>query len=376
MTSPMKPRLINISPRTPSSKRRSSQTAGNSPEENHRALVSAFSPDTPPETPDVANWSEANDDPTSLYDNKGGLDRFHAKIRYPITPPSSRIPTPFEDIFSPAGRRKRSPWPSPTMTHLDSLSTWILQELELAMTDFPATSLRLRSPVIQRIRSANPGSLASGTSTRDRSATGPHSRYSPYNPLPGHLAKPQCSSDEDRAPHLHGNYHIPELDVTAIALRSVFPDARRPQLDSLQATYLALQYVLILPSSGLAAASATDTATLPSTSRAKHSRSSSIVSTVPAKARAMLGLEAPARSPVLFSPPVSSWFRASSPELDPETKSRLENVKLLLETSVRKILVEVQGKPLVKEDEALVRAVGQIVKLGEKGKRDAWTTMM
>ncbi|KAL8710212.1 MAG: hypothetical protein Q9220_005143 [cf. Caloplaca sp. 1 TL-2023] len=125
-----------------------------------------------------------------------------------------------------------------------------------------------------------------------------------------------------------------------------------------------------------AAVSAADAAASTSINGAKQSRSSSMVSTVPAKARAMLGLEPPVRSPVPFPPPVRSWFRASSPGVDLEIKSRLENVELLLETSIRKILVEIQGKPLAKGEEVLVRALGQIVKLGEKGKGDARTTMM
>lgn len=81
----------------------------------------------------------------------------------------------------------------------------------------------------------------------------------------------------------------------------------------------------------------------------------------------MLGLDSPVRSPTPLPPsPAMSWFRAQSPELDSEVKTRLENVELLLETSVRRVLDEVEERPLGESDEALVRAVGEVIKMGER----------
>ena len=69
-----------------------------------------------------------------------------------------------------------------------------------------------------------------------------------------------------------------------------------------------------------------------------------------------------------FPSPTRSWFRPHSPELDEGFKERLENVKVLLEAVVRKLLVEIEGRGLGEGDEALVRAVGEVVRMGE-GKR-------
>ncbi|KAL8945439.1 MAG: hypothetical protein Q9211_000042 [Gyalolechia sp. 1 TL-2023] len=243
------------------------------------------------------------------------------------------------------------------MTQLDALTAWILQELEVLLAEFPRTTLRLNSPVIERVRSATSiPSFPEGPAPH-RSSTAPHSRYSPFrSPL-----------EKDPAPQLNRALRNTQTNPAAFALRAVFPKARPHHLDSLHATYIALHYVISFPSKTFAAAPATDVApsrkTAPPSPR--RSRSSSVVSNVPAKARAMLGLESPTQLAPSSSPPTNSWFRASTPELDPEVKMRLENVEILLETSIRKILVEIEGRPLGKQDDALVKAVGEVIRLGE-----------
>ncbi|KAI4125312.1 MAG: hypothetical protein LQ338_004326 [Usnochroma carphineum] len=364
VTSPSKPRLITISPRTPTSKTNSLQPA--TPLECPLALVSAFSPDTPPETPDVANRIDADEDPTCRTVEKHGRGSLDTKICYPMTPPNSRVPTPFhkiDKVTSSSCFRKHPRWGRPTtMNQLDPSTAWILQELEVLLADFPMTALRRSSPVIQQIRFLTSGRpVAEKSSAWHTSSVAPHSRYSPYRPVTN-FSVSAPSPSQASAPQPSRS----RVERSAFALRIVFPSARPQHLDSLQATYLALHYVVNLPSLEFTTASASETAASPYTVSVKHSRSSSVVSTVPPKARAMLGFESPVQTPPSPPSPIKSWFRASTPELDPELKVRLENVELLLEASIRKILIEIGGRPLGKQDDALVRAVGEVVKMGEK----------
>ncbi|KAL8675235.1 MAG: hypothetical protein Q9168_000355 [Polycauliona sp. 1 TL-2023] len=297
-----------------------------------------------------------------------GLD---TKISYPFTPPISRIPTPlgiFDKITGPASpaclqdRSCRSP---PVMVRLDPSTAWILQELEMLLADFPIAALRLHSPVIKRLRATTLGVSVADT-PRHRSPRAPHSRYSPYRPLSSHPLSPQSSLHQDQSPSAIWSPSAPQAGPTAFALRTIFPQAGAHQLDALQATYLAYQFIVNLPSSDFAAASDSDAAAFPFTLSIKHSSSSSLVSNIPPKARAMLGLDSPVQSPIPFAPSAVSWYRATSPELDSDVKTRLENVELLLETSVRKILIEIEGRPLGKAGDSLVRAVGEVIKMGER----------
>ncbi|KAL8680621.1 MAG: hypothetical protein Q9186_003213 [Xanthomendoza sp. 1 TL-2023] len=247
------------------------------------------------------------------------------------------------------------------MTQLDPSTSWILQELEVLLASFPMRALRLSSPIIMRIRAATSDSPASDPSPRYRSSTAPHSRYSPYRPFSRNPISPQ-SPVQELLPSRPS-----QADPTAFALRTVFPQALTHHLDSLQATYLTLHYITSLPTSEFAAPPPPHTAASPLTSSTKHSRSRPIVSNVPAKARAMLGLDSQVRSPTpVPTSPATSWFRAHSPELDADVKSRLEAVEFLLETSIRRILVEIEGRAFGERDDALVRAVGEVVKMGER----------
>lgn len=363
VTSPSKPRLITISPRTPTPKTNSFQPATRF--ECRPALVSAFSPDTPPETPDVANRIDARENPTRPTVKRHGHRSLDSKIYHHINPPNSRVRTPL-GRFTPSSCFPNRPRCGPTMTQSDAATAWILQELEVLLADFPITALRLNSPVIERIRSVTSGPPAHDRNlARHRSSTAPHSRYSPNKPVVGFSATTP-SLRQDLASQVTQPSRNTNPDPTASALRTVFPSAHPHHLESLHATYIAFHYVINLPSSKFAAVSASESAASPYASSSKHSRSSSVVSNVPAKARAMLGLESAAQTLPLLPSPAKSWFRASTPELDPELIMRLENVELLLESSVRRILVDVEGRSLGKQDGALVRAVGEIVKIGER----------
>lgn len=360
VSSPSKPRLIIISPRTPTSKSRSLRPT--TPLECCAELVPAFNPDTPPKTPDAANRIKANEHPTYSMVGKYGYGSLDSKIGFPITPPNLRVPTP-SDEFTPSCLRKRPRWGQSTTAHYDPSTTWILQELEVLLADFPRTVLRIQSPVIQRIRSfiSNPP-IVERSPVGQQSATALHSRYSPHRPV----ANPGGSTRKaglDHPPQRTRASRNIQADPTMFALRTVFPRARSNHLDSLHATYLALHYVASLPSS---AASASDATASPFNTSREHSRSSSVVSNVPSKARAMLGLEPPVQISPLLPLAAKSRIRASSRELHPGLKARLEDVELVLETSVRKILVEIEGRSLATPNGALVRAVGEIIRMGEQ----------
>ncbi|KAL8762542.1 MAG: hypothetical protein Q9184_001450 [Pyrenodesmia sp. 2 TL-2023] len=252
------------------------------------------------------------------------------------------------------------------MTQSHAATAWILQELDVLLADFPIPALRLNSPVIECIRSMTSGPPAHDRNlARHRSSTAPHSRYSPNKPVVGFSATTP-SLRQDLASQVTQPSRNTYPDLTASALWTVFPSAHPHHLESLHATYIAFHYVINFSPSEFAAVSASESAASPCASSAKHFRSSSVVSNVPAKARVMLGLEPPAQTLPLLPSPARSWFRASTPELDPELRIRLENMELLLESSVRRILVDVEGRSLGKQDDALVRAVGEIVKIGER----------
>lgn len=358
MLSPSKARLITITPRTPSSKT-SSPT-------DRPALVSAFSPDTPSETPHVTNRNnEVNDIPTSPPGNEHVAAGLDTELDCPITPPSSIISTPCDEINSSACLRKHSRWVPSTMTQLDPLIAWILQELEVLLADFPRTTLRVNSPVIDGIRSSTLTPAISERPARNRSSTAPHSRYSLFRPVTYKIVGVQSPIERDPTPQSHRALRNTVPSQAALALRAVFPNARPHHLDSLHATFIALHFIIHFPSLKHISAPASDAAVSPDTASPKHSRSSSVASNIPAKARAMLGMDSPIPLSPLSPSPAKSWFRVSTPELDPEVKMRLENVEILLESSIRKILVEIEGRPLGKQDDALVRAVGEVIKLSE-----------
>ncbi|KAL8853452.1 MAG: hypothetical protein Q9221_001769 [Calogaya cf. arnoldii] len=343
-------------------------TQPTTPLNTQRALISAFSPDTPPETPDVADPSDEDARLTSHNVTEQPLVSLDAKITHPLTPPSSRIPTPFDNIdkitsSASACLQDHSCWVPPAMTQLDPLTGWILQELEVLLADFPLTALRLHSPVIKRLRAATSDVSIPDASPRHYASAAPHSRYSSYQPLSNHPMNP---FHRDRLPWVADPPPAIRADLTTFALRTIFPQARAHYLDSLQATYLALHFIVNIPSSDFAVASVSDIAASPFSTSMKHSRSSSLVSNIPAKARAMLGLDSPVRSSSPLASPAVSWYRVSSPELDSNVKSRLENVELLLKTSVRKIMVDIEGRPLARADDALVRAIGEVIKMGER----------
>ena len=86
---------------------------------------------------------------------------------------------------------------------------------------------------------------------------------------------------------------------------------------------------------------------------------------VPPKAQEMLGLKVHAESPRSET----SWLRPKIPERfdDDQSAERLKVLTVNLNQQFRKLLTEIHGRRLQTGDETLVRAVQEIIRLGESG---------
>ena len=155
---------------------------------------------------------------------------------------------------------------------------------------------------------------------------------------------------------------LPDSRPTMSALRIIFPQAPAALLDSLHATYLALNYISSLPTSP------STPSEHPSTLSSKSSIRS--FSSIPPKAIATLGIQTPH-----LSVKRTSWLRSTPPSAEGDTSSvnenmtalveRRQNVQISLRILVRGLLGEIEGRRLTKRDESLVRAVGEVVRCGE-----------
>jgi hypothetical protein len=292
-----------------------------------------------------------------------------ASFTAPITPPNSPI----------EWRGTTSRFSYPIFLHKDAGIVnhskkrcqpvgWILDELEFLVANFPLTRLQLDSPVIQHIRReliqstlADPRGTLSST---------PHSRYSTcsresmFRPLSSHPVGKSGVEGSTAAqvcrlciPRLCSSHFIhPPMIPILCALQTVFPHAASHTLDCVQATSYALSYVssvsvaYMLPSS---------------TAHASCSQPflSGTCSTVPSKAQEMLGLKMCPEA----SRPGTSWLRPKTPECRDNDRSgeRLESLSVSLNELFSDLLAEIGGKRLGTGDDALVRAVQEIVRLGE-----------
>lgn len=309
-------------------------------------------PHTPPSTPAFSE-SVVGLGIKSVIDKKHeeAYERIKAKPTWTQTPPSSnpsstgtvrRVPA---ETTPPV--RADTPRPAaPVQPQLSELTSWIITELEASIAETPQINLQLDSPVILQI------CLPAGQRRIPRKTpqTLPLSRYSNFNgPLYSH---PTNSSS--KFPMQAPSPNSPPAPPTNISMRSlhiIFPYASSQLLSSLQATYLALHYIATIhlpsPATRSPASSFIET----------NSPLSPKMSYIPAKARAMLGLEIPTTRPAL---PVS-WTR-------PETRAwreRIEELKCKLRSEVVRLIGTCEGSDLGR-NEALVRAVGEIVTFGQE----------
>lgn len=313
-------------------------------------------PHTPPPTP-ASSESVIGLGIESVVDRKydEAYERIKAKSTWTQTPPDSNPSSASTVRRVPPERappvRADTPRPTaPVQPQLSELTSWIITELEASFASIPQVTLQLESPAILQI------CLPAGQRKvpRQTPPTLPLGRYlSRHSNLNGPLSShpPRSSSEfhlEAASPRL---CPILTTDITMRPLRIIFPHASSRLLSSLQATYLALHYIstihLSLPPSCSSPFSCTET----------HSPSSPNLSYIPAKARAMLGLQTPTTRPGL----PASWTR-------PETRGwreRIEDLESKLRNDAVRLIRLCEGSDLGK-NEALVRAVGQIVRFGQE----------
>ena len=301
-------------------------------------------PDTPPPTPASSQSMVGFGIESAAADWKynEAYKRIKARPTWTQTPPSSnpsstgtvRRVAPERTPPLRAGTPKST---TSTQSELSELTSWIITELEASVASEPQVNLQLDSPVILQL------CLPAGQRRVPKKiiSTLPLSRYSNFNgPLSSH---PTHSSGRLS---LHVNSpQVSSLPFTTLIMRSlhdIFPHAASQVLSSLQAIYLALHYVAAIRQ--------------PSPSSCS-SPSSHSIPYIPSKARAMLGLQTPTTRPGL----PASWTR---PERQ-GWRTRIEDLECKLSNEAVRIVRICQGSPLGK-DESLVRAVGQVITLGQE----------
>lgn len=260
---------------------------------------------------------------------------------YPQTPPPTLLSSESQII---ADQPRLT---APVQPQLNKITSWIITELEASVITIPQINLQLNSPVILQIclpaeqRRVPRQTLPTLPLSRYLNFSGPISSHPTHPSLEFHLqaASPPFSPTE--ATNLR-------------SLRTVFPHASSQLLSSLQASYLALHYISTIRLPSPSSCSAACLYTEP------HSPLSPNMPYIPAKARAMLGLQTPTARPGL----PASWTR-------PETRGwreRIENLQCKLEREVVRFIRMCEGSDLGK-NEALVRAVGEIIDAGQGNAR-------
>ena len=310
-------------------------------------------PDTPPPTPASSKSMVGLGIESAAADWK--YDEAYRRIKtrptWTQTPPSSN-PSSTGTVRCVAPERTPPPragTPRPmasTQSQLSELTSWIITELEASVASEPQVKLQLDSPVILQL------CLPAGQRRVPKKtiSTLPLSRYSHFNgplsshpthssgKLPLHVTSPQVSS-------------TPVTNLTMRSLHDIFPHAASQVLSSLQAIYLALHYVAAIRQPSPSSCSSPSSHSMPY---------------IPSKARAMLGLQTPTTRPGL----PASWTR-------PETqgwRARIEDLECKLSSEAMRVVRICQGSHLGK-DESLVRAVGQVINLGQEGAhRSNWPT--
>lgn len=328
---------------------------------------------TPPEDPLIVPT-------TIMQDNQGhGLEELRrtseiskAILRAPITPPNSPIEWrgTASEFSYPKFLRNDSGIANHNMNRYQPAG-WILDELEFLVANFPWTRLQLDSPVIQHIRREFTQSTRSVVADpRDALTPMPHSCYSTHSrdsmlgPLSSHPVRQSGVEGLNAAQvcrlctrRLRSSHSIhPPSSPTLRALQAVFPHAASHTLDCVQATSYALAYV-----------SSVDVSYMLPLSMAHASCSQPFLSDpcyiVPVKAQETLG---PKMCPEA-SRPGTSWLRPKTLECRDNdiSRRRLESLSATLNELLRELLAEIDGRRLGTGDDALVRAVQEMIRLGE-----------
>lgn len=353
MTSPSKPQIITIP-------RRSCHNFPLPDESGHEVDLA---PTTPPETPIAVrtvqrprNWTDRPLEPAR---QQRVIGRTRGKSEGMISPPNS--PALMLHPVKPLQLDLSYQLP-PHSFHIARHQPldWMLDDLEFMAGGFPKTGLQLTSPVIRHLRMQRSGCSGeeSGPRSRISPSNAPHSRYSIFKPLSSHPVTPQGSPTSGRTLFQDQNSSLfdpihpkpSSINPTLYALQTIFPNAAFPVLECLQANYLALNYLsLICPTSK-------PNAPFLSTDL----KSPCNLSNVPPKARAMLGI---------LSDPSPTASRLHSQILEQggdRTSRRIRRLTVKLRDVIRHLLKDVSGRRMKVWDDAFLRAVGEMVRMGEE----------
>lgn len=326
-----------------------------------RSVSNPF-PVTPPETPatdqKVRNGIGNVPEQERTHRIKGNpSDKIKLCVTPPNTPFSSHCILECKGSDVSHGSSRSSIRTSLRQQPLD----WILDELEFTITNFPRLRLQLNSPVIQHLRLPDVDYFIEKWRERYASSPSklPHSRYSIFKSLSSHPATPQSA----QIPRDLQNYNLaafdslhpdPLTDPTVCALQTIFPNAELPALECLQATYLALNYLLLTQPPYF-----TRPSFLPSSPGEGYPLS---LSTVPPKAREMLDIQ----PPTSISQP-KTWFYPQTLESgDDGLRKRIDDLVARLRNMVGDLLGEFRKKKLGIYDNAFLTAVGEVIKMGEE----------
>ena len=357
--------------------------------EPHSQFNSSQKLGTPPDTPHESVGLDIPADRCPI--QSSNESSIHDRLQeYPYTPPTSRISTPQArstvrravPVTSTVSRPREARSPDTPYCYESNRVEYVVRELEGALNNYPTARLYLDSPIVNYIRLFSAASVSSPqTLCRTPLASAPHSRYSIFRPLSSHSLTPQ-SAPSYRGVQCHGNAatlrvspSLPSASCaspyfpnskdgsTNSALRIIFPRAPAALLDSLQATYIALNYISSEPSASPSSVSKCSSTPSPISSLRS-------VSSIPAKALATLGICTSGRP----SAASTSWLRSASPDHQAaamstneqrKLKERSEDLRINLRLLIRGLLGEIEGRRLSKKDESLVRAVGEVVRCGE-----------
>ena len=400
-TSPSKPRVISIPPRRVDAESSHGGSLSLSMS-NFQPGVSTFLPETPPQSPipsietpqppaaPLNGFAIDAVDTNKQARQHQAFNRIRSRTTWSTTPPSSTVatlwasetvrqdapPSPILPTF-PTISRPATPPPMPVRSDLklSELTTWIVTELETAMTGDISQTLQLDTPVIQQLR----------LPPKQRKIP----RQTPLNParssfsaIQGPLSSHSSPSNFAEPPHENSEWpslatkHMSAAPNAALSiLDRIFPLAPRPNLSHLLTTIVAHQFICTLQTPLVQQIAATKTSpfaarhsrkTFPPTATASHM--DGLPEHIPSKARAMLGLPPPSspKKPRDGRPPLPSFWRKVEKM---EWKDRIGKLEAELRRSVRRLVRELVGGNEWKSGErwldALVSAVGEAVMMEE-----------
>ena len=337
---PGRPRLVSVSRRPSTTNSPVELIKPSTPQQNPK-LVSAFSPDTPPETPEIHESTENLQHILTTTDSiQKILGTCITDLPQPITPPRSpsvssrgihlQTTDPRASIIVPDSMTQKS---YRTFSTRAKQLNWILSQLEDSVASFPASMLQPNAPVIVEIRKQRKPHFVSKPTPQ--SSPSP----SPSRPLSSHfLSRSHSRSSSFRfSPQIRQegfSHQGADLDDNHLQpLRNIFPSSTDAFRHSLFATLVALNHISELLSSSF-----------PPTSRQHYSLK------VQDKARSRLGI----RLPLLTS---GSLERA-------QVRARIERLVEGLRMCARRMMEIMYGPELFGDmNEALLNAVGEVVRM-------------